>query len=204
MYLINTPLTCTFSACTFVDNTAGSRGGVFYGYNIALNAVDCLMKSNDATVSGGAVTLINNWPSSMSGCTIVQNGAATGGGISCEAAGQLSVSNTLISLSTSGGGAAVDGNSTLTFSCSDIFGNGGGDWLGALAAQNGTNGNFSLDPFFCEPSTMDFTLGENSPCLPGQHPNGDQCGRIGAFGEGCGGIAVHHTSWGHIKAIYSE
>ena len=31
----------------------------------------------------------------------------------------------------------------------------------------------------------DFTLEACSPCLPGNHPDGDACGPIGALDEGC-------------------
>jgi hypothetical protein len=69
---------------------------------------------------------------------------------------------------------------TITLSCTDIYGNYGGDWAGPHAGQQSLNGNLSVDPLFCDPSGSDFHLAGGSPCLaaPG-------CGRIGAEGEGC-------------------
>jgi hypothetical protein len=89
------------------------------------------------------------------------------------------------------------------FSCCDLFGNTGGDSLCGTDA----GGNFSLDPLFCDADGGDFRLHEDSPCLPGQHPSGADCGgTIGALGVGCGkatsaGEAVS-LSWGRIKAAF--
>ena len=87
--------------------------------------------------------------------------------------------------------------------CCDIFGNSDGDWGGCIADQEGVNGNISADPEFCHPLSGDFTLCSSSPCLPGNHPDGDDCGLIGAFGEGCSGpSAVEHVSWGEVKKLF--
>lgn len=55
------------------------------------------------------------------------------------------------------------------------------------------------DPLYCDPENLDFTVAANSPCLPGATPD---CGQIGAWGEGCGGVSVEATSWGMIKSLY--
>ena len=40
----------------------------------------------------------------------------------------------------------------------------------------------------------------DSPCLPGQHPFGHDCGRIGAFGHGCGDpTGTASATWGSVK-----
>jgi hypothetical protein len=45
----------------------------------------------------------------------------------------------------------------------------------------------------------DFTLAENSPCLP----ENNSCGvRIGAFGQGCDPIALTSETWAGVKARY--
>ncbi len=63
--------------------------------------------------------------------------------------------------------------------CNDVFNNTGGNWLGENF--EGVNGNFALDPLFCAVEDGDFTLADNSPCLPG---NG-ACGLVGARDVGC-------------------
>jgi len=103
-----------------------------------------------------------------------------------------------------GGGAIdVDATSTMTFSCSDIWGNIGGDWVGAIAGQLGTNGNFSADPLFCAP-VSNLYLNDVSPCAPGNHPDGDSCDIIGAHDVACGTVPVEQRTWGAIKSLYAE
>lgn len=38
--------------------------------------------------------------------------------------------------------------------------------------------------------------------VPGNHPDGVDCGTIGAHGMGCGGTAVEQTTWGRFRAGY--
>ena len=68
--------------------------------------------------------------------------------------------------------------------CCDVYGNDGGDWVGWLAWQAGIEGNFAEDPLFCELVSSKLgsplRLHEDSPCLPGNHPDGWDCGLIGA------------------------
>jgi hypothetical protein len=42
--------------------------------------------------------------------------------------------------------------------------------------------------------------------LPGNHPDGYECGLIGAWGEGCscGPSETEPTTWGAIKAMYKQ
>ena len=72
---------------------------------------------------------------------------------------------------------------TASLSCCDIYGNAGGDWVGAIAEQLGINGNICLDPLFCDPTALDLTLHADSPCAAENNP---ECGLIGAWPEGCG------------------
>jgi hypothetical protein len=71
---------------------------------------------------------------------------------------------------------------TLSFQCTNLFGNSNGDWVGNLADYNGINGNFSANPLFCNPPMGDYHIINLSPCSP---PN-NSCGQlIGALGVGC-------------------
>ena len=80
--------------------------------------------------------------------------------------------------------------------------------MGCLVAQDTIDGNFSADPLFCNPDAGDFTLAADSPCLPGQHPHGDDCGLIGALGQGCASStevpdpSVLPTTWGVVKSLF--
>ena len=88
--------------------------------------------------------------------------------------------------------------------CCDVYGNTSGDWVGCLAGQNGVNGNFTACPSFCNAGGGDFRLCDESPCLPGNHPGGYDCGLIGALGQGCscGPSRIEATTWGGIKSLY--
>ena len=84
---------------------------------------------------------------------------------------------------------------SLHLECTDIYGNGGGDWVEPIAGQYGMNGNIAADPLFCNASLSEegdscfgawppacgagFHLASLSPCLLGP------CGQIGALGHGC-------------------
>jgi hypothetical protein len=87
--------------------------------------------------------------------------------------------------------------------CSDIWGNSGGDYVDCLAGMNGLNGNFSADPLLCNPDFGDFALQVDSPCAPGNHPAGADCGTIGAREPGCGN-PTETTTWGRIKAMFRD
>lgn len=107
----------------------------------------------------------------------------------------VTVENTIIAFSTLG--PAMQGPGL--FSCTDIFGNSGGDW--PEPSQIGVNGNFSANPRFCNLPGGDVSLAADSPCLaaPG-------CGLVGAVGQGCAATtsveelphAVRKT-WGGLK-----
>jgi len=94
-------------------------------------------------------------------------------------------------------------NRTIHISCTDIYGNQGGDWVWPIAGFNG-HSNFSACPSFCEAEFADFHLCSTSPCLPGNHPAGYNCGLIGVLGQGCacGPSKTEGTTWGHIKAQF--
>ncbi|MCB9466578.1 MAG: hypothetical protein H6682_22975 [Candidatus Eisenbacteria bacterium] len=71
--------------------------------------------------------------------------------------------------------------------CCDVYGNEGGDWTDCIAGQEGTGGNISADPLFCDREAGNVDLDWDSPCLPRdwasvEHP----CGRMGARLGGCG------------------
>jgi hypothetical protein len=89
-------------------------------------------------------------------------------------------------------------------SCNNVFGNSIANYIYGTD-PTGTNGNISVDPQFCAvdpPGSGNFLLQSDSPCAPGNHPDGYPCGLIGARPVGCGAISVKQTSWGAIKAIY--
>jgi hypothetical protein len=85
----------------------------------------------------------------------------------------------------------------FVISCNLVWGN-GENWVD-VPDLTGTDGNLSEPPKYCSPLGDDFTLAENSPCLP----ENNSCGvRIGAFGQGCDPIALTSETWAGVKARY--
>jgi len=98
-------------------------------------------------------------------------------------------------------GIACVNNPKPTIRCNDIF-NTPEPYYGDCSDQTGINGNFSMEPQFCAPANGDFTLQPDSPCAPGNHPDGVDCGLIGAFGVSCVDVPTAKTSWGRLKSLY--
>ncbi len=170
--------------CCFLENQAGFMGGGMGVHWMSSAVLDhCTFAGNTADIGGGLITSSES-PIEVLGCTLADNAAATmGGGMSVWVSSAM-VANTIISFSTCGEGVGcTQGDATLT--CCDIFGNAGGDWVGAIADQLGVAGNISADPLFCRQMHPEwpFTLHDGSPCLPESNP---QCGLIGAWLLGCG------------------
>jgi hypothetical protein len=192
-----------FENCVFADNTADQGGAIFINSMASCIITNCTFVGNYSGTSG---TVYCIWSSPrIEGCTFYGNAAGDrGSGIACFESGAPEISNTIIAAGSSGRAVDCDEWSHPAFSCCDIYGNAGGDWEGYIAAQLGADGNFSADPLFCDTAVVDFTLQECSPCLPGNHPDGYDCGGvIGAFGEGCAcGASTVPSTWGTIKAMY--
>ncbi|MCK4414687.1 MAG: right-handed parallel beta-helix repeat-containing protein [Candidatus Eisenbacteria sp.] len=163
--------------CAFVANRASSAGGGAYcGDSSQPLFTFCTFEADSADENGGALNSRANSAPTLRNCTLVKNSAPGGGGI--RALGDLPVlENVIIAFGTQG--TAVGGGGVVTLSCCDLYGNAGGDWVGAIAAQNGINGNFSLGPEFCDFAGGDYHLWNYSPC------NQVGCGLIGAWPIGC-------------------
>jgi hypothetical protein len=77
------------------------------------------------------------------------------------------------------------------------------NYMGGCAA--GQNGNISVEPQFCGiEGSGNYYLQQDSPCAPGNHPHGMDCGVIGAFGVACGPVKAQSASLGGIKALYRK
>lgn len=201
---INSPLTVLVSNCVIQNNSSTGYGAGVFCYNVPLVMENCTVSRNTSSSTGGGLGLQNCEPSSVSFCTFYKNQAAAGGGIALLSDTDLMVNNTIIANSISGGAASLHETTSMVFSCSDLFGNNGGNWVGPIADQEGVNGNFRSNPLFCAPLSLDLLLEGASPCAPGNHPGGFACGQIGAHPVGCGGVPVKERSWGAIKSMYAD
>ena len=213
----------TITDCTFMNNTAGGGGAgairiressnpaferCAFGNNSAPNGqavycvnystpqfTDCLFYGHTGANAGGAMYFHNLCTPVLTGCTFYLNGAITGGTIWCD--DDFTLTNSIIAFGVGGEAIYCDGDPPEP-TCSDIYGNAGGDWVGCLAGLDLVDNNLHADPLFCDAPIGDFTIDAASPCTAANAP---ACGLVGAFDIGCDS-PVKAESWGAIKAMY--
>ena len=188
--------------CIFVGNlstgTAETHGGGAVHLYRAVVSIGSTAFIGNVGVRGGAVHVGDSASASLSEVTFAENSADYGSALYCHLS-NLTLGNSIIAF---GQGEAVTCVDPLdvAVSCSDVFGNTGGDWTGCIASLYGVAGNISMDPLFCGGADINeaYTLRENSPCTSANSP----CGQIGTWGIGCPATPVEAHSWGEIKAMY--
>lgn len=181
--------------CTFIGNQAG-LGGAIRGLDISVD--NCLFLNNVATEDGGALWSVKSLE--LSSSTFYENSAVRGGNLFLDPnSGPYSknIMNCLIANCVSGGALFCYSSSIPEISCTDIYGNHGGDWISWIADQVGNSGNINLDPLFCDPLSGNLNIETSSPCAP----NNNDCGvLIGALPLGC--TNVDSATWSEVKSLY--
>jgi predicted outer membrane repeat protein len=175
--------TPVLTGTSFQGNSANDGGGGLYATHSSPHPTDCLFLGNTATNSGGAVKCADVANPAFTRCTFSENGAPAGGTLALYMSSNITMDHTIVSFAIEGGSVSCDGTSHATLSCCDVYGNTGGDWIGCIASQSGSNGNFSADPLYCNSALANFALHLDSPCAAENNPT---CGRVGALGIGCG------------------
>lgn len=172
----------TISHCRFENNYSTGGGGAIRIQNASSRIEFCLFANNHA-VTGGAIAN-SSGAADMVKCTFVANSADGSGGALFVEGAAPSVTNCLFAFGAGGGAIAVSNMvGSPSVSCTDIYGNVGGDWIGGIAGELGQNGNFSADPLFCDAANGDYHLNGYSPCLD---VNNDCFMQVGVYGLGCG------------------
>ncbi len=138
----------------------------------------CAILGNTASASGGGAFCSDGSSPQFLGCTFFGN-AAPDAAIACDTGSDPSFSEVIVAFGAAGSAVTCDGTSTATFSDSDIYGNTGGDWTGAIATQLGTDGNIEALPGFCDRDATDLHLCSASPCVLGGGAH------MGALPVGC-------------------
>jgi hypothetical protein len=203
--------------CQFLDNTASEYGGgaVLLNENSSATIDNCFFSGNLATDSGGGVACYGSSPTiknstfigstavnggggavysgfgaapRVESCTIVGSSSDFGAGVMCYQDAFATIERSIIAFSVTGNAVACLNASSVSLSCSDLYGNPAGDWVGCIAGQLGVAGNFCDDPLFCNAGTGDLTLAEVSPCSPENSPG--VCGLVGAQPVGCGTVSA--------------
>ncbi|MFB3908832.1 MAG: right-handed parallel beta-helix repeat-containing protein [Candidatus Eisenbacteria bacterium] len=187
----------------FLENRA-TEGGALYAYECGVRIERNLFAANTDSSAyenypirgeGGGLFLHNCY-GSVAENTIARNVALVdGGGVAVYGASTPSFSRNIVYANRSeGAGFTCAGQGMIDFDCNDAYGHANGNYGGVCQDPTGLDGNISEDPLFCDPSAYDFTLQRDSPCMPDLSPPG--CGLIGAFGIGCPAAGIYEdTSW---------
>ncbi|MCZ6852472.1 MAG: T9SS type A sorting domain-containing protein [Gammaproteobacteria bacterium] len=177
----------TFENCIFIGNsTSEAGGGIQFFEGSSGTLTNCVFAGNSAPYGGG-ISAFDLIPV-ITNCTFYGNSAdISGGGIwfGGPNPAEPKIRNSIFAFNNGEAfyySSFCDSNFAIVFSCCDLYGNTGGDWVGCIAGGDSINGNLSQNPLFCDPENGDLTLSALSPCLPANNT----CGvLIGAHGEGC-------------------
>jgi hypothetical protein len=200
--------------CTFRQNTATKLfgfdpigpgvGGGIHLFESAPMLIECVFDRNIAEAEnimhyyegiGGGMAVFDGAPHIIN-CTFVENLAepSLSNDLGEGAALFLQDSPAIIEnciISYHFGGQVIDcstcGDTIIvpSISCTDIWANEHGDWVGCIVDQADNDGNFGQDPLFCDYLNGDLHVSTESPCIP-NHPAHNCRAIIGALKIGCG------------------
>jgi alpha-tubulin suppressor-like RCC1 family protein len=188
-----------FTGCLFTENQSLREGGAVYCNLAAPLFTGCTFSGNTA-IRGGAFVQAHGGSSTFMNCTVVDNSALMSpGGLCFGGVLPPTIGNTLVAFNTGDGVLCSGECEGWTPFCTDIFGNQGGDWTGCIAGQAELNGNFSLDPLFCDRPAGNLSLMGESPCAAESNP---ACGLVGSLGVACGQLgACCNPNSGHCLYV---
>ena len=167
----------------FLRNYSPSGGAVWISDSGRVSGSIVLLARNESTTGGSAIHISNANGGNLSNVTIVLNESPPlSGAISCGSSSSFSLQKAIIAFEQGGSAVRLTGGS-ISFICSDIYGNAGGDWTGVIAGQLGINNNFYANPLMCDTSSDDFAIQLVSQCTT----DSSTCGAlVGAIEPQCG------------------
>ena len=186
----------TVSNCGFFNN------GHYYGnYAIAFDRCDGIDVHNN-NISGNRAGI--NYYELNSNILSYNNTylANTGIAIRLNDVTNCSITHSIISGSSYG---ILGFGINLSIGCNDVFNNGENYAILDFPDPTGTAGNISVDPQFCSIDPVaynNYRLQSDSPCAPGNHPNGYACGLIGCEPVGCATTGTEKTDWSKVKQLF--
>ncbi len=192
--------------CVFEGNSSYRWGGAIHCRRASPSFSGCIIANNSSDTYAGGVWFFESAPA-FTNVTFYGNSAPNGSGVygnSHEPGWVATFDNVIIAYGKLSRSVILSYQAEALFTCCDIYGNPGVDWPPDIEDQCGVRGNFSACPSFCCAENGDFHLCDESPCLPGNHPDGYDCGLIGAIGEGCScePTKTERSTWGAIKSMY--
>jgi predicted outer membrane repeat protein/parallel beta-helix repeat protein len=189
--------------CLFESNAAAYYGGAVNATNSDVAMAECTFIDNTAGLGGGAVATVSHTLASISQATFYGNSSPIGSAMLCASGSEVLVLSTILSFGSGAAPLVCDtllGPVQLAVSCSDVFGNGGGDWVGCLEGLEETNDNMSADPLFCAPLDGSLHLMPGSPCAAGPA----SCPLVGAWSVGCTVQSTAGANAGHLFGVESD
>jgi hypothetical protein len=181
----------TLDSCWLIANVAGSAGGGFRMFNdpggpeYPALIRHCVFDRNSAKLGGGiSVTQLSTLD--IENCTFARNYADSGGSAVRSSNSNPRITRCIMAYNRLR--SAVSCNPSFSpapiVTCSDIYGNPGGDWMGCIAGQFDGAGNISVNPLFCDTASGNFAVDLISTCAE-QH---NSClSLIGALSPSCSG-----------------
>ena len=162
-------------------NYALIEGGALYQSGNSSLLSECTVSNNTGLDFGGALVSYNGLLD-IQNCTIAGNVSNYGSAINLREAA-LQIKNSIIWENGENSIYISSGNqsSMVTINYSNLYGGQGYISENPNLIINWGVGNFDIDPLFCNPSSGDFTLQENSSCLFAS----DSSGFIGALEQTC-------------------
>lgn len=177
--LINSEPRIKVRNCTVSNNRATYAGGGVIGYNAAFTLENLLIVGNTSTAEGGGIHgAYLNPDCLMTGCTVADNEAGFGSAIFLTENSTLGIENSILAFNTGSAAFSARVFSGVEIGCTLVFGHDQGNQLPSETTDLG--GNLETDPLFCD--RVNYLLQSDSPCLPGNHPDGVDCEVIGARG----------------------
>ena len=171
------------------SHNRGGYGGAIYSQYSTLSLTGCTLDSNSSSIVGGIYADSTNL--AIVGSSFVRNVSSENVSAIILNRSKTTIQNSLFALGAGFGVITSDAVSIPQLSCCDIYGNNGGDWSGIISSQATMNGNFSLDPLFCDTMKIDSQqVVANSPCLAASNGCGVQ---IGTVLPGCLAMAMKTT-----------
>ncbi len=189
-----------FWDCDFVGNDCGGSGGALQAVNVGISVDGCLFAGNDAYYCGGVLRVFNSVSAVLAGCTLVGNEAMRGSSVHAHGT-DIEIYRSILAFGIDDEAVTCSVGGQAFLSCTNVYGNEGGDWVGCIEGLEAVDGNFSGDPLFRgeQNPVLPYSIDVESPCAP----EGNACGvLIGCRNVGCGASNVSATTWGKLKAIY--
>lgn len=161
----------SFEDCAFLANEASVVGGaVDNAWWSDATYTRCSFLANHGEHGAGGFNSYYSNPT-LSSCTFYDNSAGTvehgGAHMLCDEGSSPIVSNSILAFGRVREAVLCKAGGAVSLTCTNIFGNEGGDWVGAIATQAGVNGNASADPQFCDAASDNLTLYGSLPVRSG-------------------------------------